>query len=250
MINLNPTLNPKTEPNIESKSVVISTPDGQMPAILLTPVAEPEPKPAVLLLMEAFGLTFHIQDVARRIASEGYVVLIPALYYRELPHNKFGYDEVESAMAMMWRLDFGPPMENDLQAALIYLQSQPAVNPDRIGVTGFCLGGGLTFLTACKFSASIAAAAPFYGMVPDEWIAAIAQITVPIYLFFGGADPFIPRDRIQQIQSRFQQLGKDYRLKVYANAGHGFFCNERSDYHPAAAADAWQELIDFFRQQL
>ncbi|AFZ28697.1 Carboxymethylenebutenolidase [Gloeocapsa sp. PCC 7428] len=233
---------------IEQSEVMIQTPDGQMSAFLCTPVAL-DRVPAVLLLMEAFGLTAHIQDVAARIAKEGYIVLVPDLYYREL-NNKFGYDEVEQAMAMMWRLDFGKPMEADLQAALSYLKTRSHANSDKIGVTGFCLGGGLTFLTACKFSAEIAAAAPFYGMVLDEWITAVENVTVPIYLFFGGRDPFISRDRIHQIATRFQELGKEYTLKVYPDAEHGFFCNERSSYNRLAAEDAWRELMQFFRKHL
>ncbi len=242
---------------IEQTEVLISTPDGQMPACLFTPTGCDYPeqgtashrKPAILLLMEGFGLTSHIRDVAVRIANEGYVVLTPDLYYRE-PNNKFGYDEVEQAMAMMWGLDFGKPMENDIRAALAYVKSRSEVNPDLVGVTGFCLGGGLTFFTACKLSNEIAAAAPFYGMVSNEWIDAVKDITVPIYLFFGGQDPFIPGDRIRQIESRFQELGKDYTLKVYPDAGHGFFCHERSDYNHLAAEDAWGELTRFFHQHL
>lgn len=233
---------------IEQTEVLISTPDGQMPAFLFTH-PEAGQKPAVLLLMEAFGLTSHIQHIAARIARAGYVVLTPDLYYRE-PNSKFGYNEVEQAMATMYRLDFGEPIEADIQAALTYLKSRPEVVADRIGVTGFCLGGGLTFLTACKFSAEITAAAPFYGMVLDEWIEAIQTITVPIYLFFGGADPFISRDRIQQIESRFQELGKPYTIKLYPDANHGFFCHERSSYHAAAAADSWKELLQFFHTYL
>jgi carboxymethylenebutenolidase len=235
--------------NIEQSEVSIATPDGQMPAILVAPT-QPELRPSILLMMEAFGVTSHIREVAVQIAHEGYVVLIPDLYYRELPPNKFGYDEVEQAMAMMWRLDFGKPMENDLRAALIYVKSHPLVNPNRVGVTGFCLGGGLTFLTACKLSDEIAAAAPFYGMVLDEWMDAAEDIAVPIYLFFGGRDPFISGDRIQQINTRFQKLGKNYTLKIYPDAGHGFFCNERSDYNRLAAEDAWHRLTHFFQQHL
>jgi dienelactone hydrolase len=117
-------------------------------------------------------------------------------------------------------------------------------------VTGFCLGGGLTFFTACKFSGAIAAAALFYGMVLDEWIEAIPNITVPVYLFFGGADPFISHERIRQIESRFEELGKTYQLRVYPEANHGFFCHERSSYNRSATEDSWQKLIQFFRQHL
>lgn len=179
--------------------------------------------------------------------SSGHLKGVSGQCWRQV---KIGYDEVDQAMAMMWRLDFGKPIEADIRAALTDLQSRSNVYADRIGVTGFCLGGGLTFLTACKLSAEIAAAAPFYGMVSDQWIEAVQEITVPVYLFFGGVDPFIPLDRIQQIKSRFQELGKDYTLKVYPDAGHGFFCHERSDYNPLAAADAWGELTQFFHQHL
>jgi carboxymethylenebutenolidase len=229
--------------------VMITTPDGQMPAYLYTPT-EPNRKPAVLLLMEAFGLTQHIRDVALRIANEGYVVLVPDLYYRELPDNKFGYDEVEQARSMMFRLDFGQPMTEDLRAAIAHLKSQPNVDSNKVGVTGFCLGGSLTFLCACLFSDEIAAAAPFYSVVLDEWLDTVANITVPIYLFFGGVDPFIPLERVQQIESRLKELERDYQLKVYPDADHGFFCHERSSYNPSAAEDAWGELIEFFTQHL
>jgi carboxymethylenebutenolidase len=228
---------------------MISTPDGQMPAFLYKS-AKGGQEPAVILLMEAFGLTPHIRDVAARIANEGYVVLTPDLYYRELPNNKFEYSEVEQAMAMMYRIDFGKPVEEDMRAAIAYMKSQPDVSPERIGVTGFCLGGGLTFLAACKFSDEIAVAAPFYGMVLDEWIEAMTNIKVPIYLFHGGVDPFIPLERIQQIESRFKELGKEYILKIYPDADHGFFCNERSSYDRLAAEDAWHELTQFFHKHL
>ncbi|MBF2036915.1 MAG: dienelactone hydrolase family protein [Leptolyngbyaceae cyanobacterium T60_A2020_046] len=265
---------------VETEKVLISTPDGHLPAFLYESV-ERSPQPAILLLMEAFGLMSHIQDVAIRTAQEGYVVLAPDLYYRELPNNTFGYDDVEQAMAMMYRLDFGTPIQEDIRAAIadsvfllsevrfipgcqwlrgcfctllasktLYLKSHPAVTPAHIGVTGFCLGGGLTFFAACYFSGEIAAAAPFYGMVLDEWIDAIPQITVPLYVFHGGLDPFIPLERIQHIESRLKAHNKAYTLKLYPDADHGFFCHERFSYNRQAAEDAWAELTQFFRRHL
>lgn len=152
-------------------------------------------------------------------------------------------------MAMMYRLDLEKTAE-DIGETLRYVKSRDDVNPDKIGVTGFCLGGGLTFMTAVKFSSEIAAAAPFYGMVRDEWIEGVKDISVPIYLFFGGADPFIPRERVEEIRERFEELGKNYRLQIYEDADHGFFCNERSNYNEAAAKDAWEKLKTFLSQNL
>jgi carboxymethylenebutenolidase len=130
--------------------------DGTMPVLICSPRAG-GPRPGVLVLMEAFGLTPHIEDVTARIAREGYVAMAPDLYYRDLPNNKFGYDQVNEGISMMLRLDSAKVVE-DVRIALEHLKSHPDIGPPRIGVTGFCMGGGFTFLTACDFSAEIAAA--------------------------------------------------------------------------------------------
>ena len=234
---------------IEQKETIIATPDGEMPAFVCMP-AESSPKPAVMVLMEAFGLTKHIKDVTSRIANEGYLAIAPDLYYRELPDNKFGYDEVESAKSMMYGLDFRKTLSEDIKATLDYLKSRVDIYPDRIGVIGFCFGGSMTFYTATRFSAEIAVAAPFYGVVLDEWLEAVKDITIPVYLFFGSADSFIPQERVKQINYRFQELNKDYKLKIYDNADHGFFCHERSSYNQLAAKDSWDELTKFLKKHL
>ena len=234
---------------IKQQEIIIPTPDGKMPAFLGLP-AENSPKPAIIVLMEVFGLTQHIKDVTKRIANEGYLAIAPDLYYRGLPSNKFGYDEVESAKSMMYGLDFSKIVEEDIKATLDYLKSRVDVYADRIGVTGFCFGGSMAFYTATKFSNEIAVAAPFYGVVLDEWLEAVTDITIPVYLFFGDADPFIPSDRVKQIDSRFQELGKNYKLKIYKNADHGFFCHERSSYNKLAAEDSWHKLTEFLKKDL
>lgn len=234
---------------IQQAEVIIVTPDGVMPTFLAAPVGNSS-KPAIIVLMEAFGLTKHIKDVASRIANEGYLTIAPDLYYRELPNNTFGYDEVESAKSMMYSLDFHKTLTEDIKATLNYLKSRADVDSDRIGVTGFCFGGSMTFYLATKFSSEIAAAAPFYGVVLDEWLEAVEDITIPIYLFFGGTDPFIPIERIKQIESRFQELGKNYKLEIYDNANHGFFCHERSSFHQLAAADSWSKFREFMNRHL
>ncbi len=234
---------------IAQKEIMISTPDGEMPAFLGVPT-ENSSKPAIIILMEAFGLTQHIKDVTIRIAKEGYIAIAPDLYYRELPNNKFGYDEVDAAKEMMYSLDFSKTLAEDIKATIDYLRLRVDVYSERIGVTGFCLGGSMAFYTATKFSSDIAVAAPFYSIVLDEWLEAVRNITIPIYLFFGGADSFIPKERIQQIDSRFQELGKNYQLKVYENAEHGFFCHERSSYNLLAAENSWDELREFLKKYL
>jgi carboxymethylenebutenolidase len=233
---------------IEQSRVAVAGVDGPMATLLCRPTSG-GPHPGVLVLMEAFGLTPHIEEVTARIAREGYVAIAPDLYYRDAPHNTFGYDQVSEGITMMLKLDTARAVE-DIGAALAWLKRRGDVRPTRIGVTGFCLGGGFTFLTACELSSEITAAAPFYGMVQDEWIEAVGKITVPVYLFFGGADPFIPAARVQQVEARFRELGKEYHIKAYPGADHGFFCHERASYNAAAAEDAWTELMRFFARHL
>src|SRR5262245_14505410 len=102
---------------MQQAELTIATPDGPMSAFVCAP-PDGGPRPGVLLLMEAFGLTSHIRDVARRIAAEGYVVVAPDLYHREPGQRTFGYDEVEQGLAAMYRLDFKGGVERDLRAAL------------------------------------------------------------------------------------------------------------------------------------
>lgn len=90
---------------IKQNEIIITTSDGEMPAFLCIPAGN-SPKPAIVVLMEAFGLTEHIKEVTVRIANEGYLAIAPDLYYRDLPNNKFDYYEVESAKLMMNNLDF------------------------------------------------------------------------------------------------------------------------------------------------
>jgi carboxymethylenebutenolidase len=200
--------------------------------------------------MEASGVTPHLRDVARRIAAAGYVVLAPDLYHREPGPRTFGYDEAEEAMHAMYRLDLAHGLERDLRAAIAQLKAQPGVRADRVGVTGFCLGGGVTFFCAAALSNEIAAAAGFYGMVPNEWLERADAIRVPLLLFFGGLDQWIPLGRVAQIGRRLDEAGADARIELYREADHGFFCDERDSYDASAAADSWQKLIAFFARHL
>jgi carboxymethylenebutenolidase len=141
-----------------------------------------------------------------------------------------------------------------------FLQKQPNVKPDRIGMTGFCMGGRITFLTVCNNSA-IKAAVSFYGggiasvMQPSDRtpIAPLDyadKLNAPMLLFFGGKDAFIPGEHVDKIKQRLAQLGKNAETHVYAEADHGFFCDERSSYDAGAAGDSWERMTEFFSRHL
>src|SRR5690606_9481154 len=134
-------------PMIQKAMVEIKTPDGTMPAHWMRPDGA-GPFPGVIVLMEAFGLVKHIEEVAERLAGEGYAVLAPDLYYRKLPDNKVGYDELPKAIELLQSIR-DDAFVADMKAALAFMKDSGQVNADGIGMTGFCMGGRLTFLSAC-----------------------------------------------------------------------------------------------------
>jgi carboxymethylenebutenolidase len=227
-------------------TVTIEAADGDMGAFLARPDGAGK-HPAVLVIIEAFGLNDHIKDVAKRLAAEGYVALAPDMYYRQ-PNAVVGYDQLPEAIRLMTSLQ-DDKIVADMAAAVSYLQSQDFVRGDRIGITGFCMGGRISFLTACK-NADIKAAAPFYGGGIGGLLDHAPKITCPMLLFFGDQDPFIPNEEVANIQATLSKLHKQAEVKVYAGAPHGFFCNERDSYRPDAAKDAWERLKTFFAKHL
>jgi carboxymethylenebutenolidase len=233
---------------IRTSHETVTTPDGAMPVF----VAEPKDggrHPAVMVIMEAFGLNAHIEDVTRRIAAEGYVALAPDIYWRDLPANKVGYDELPKAIGLMQKVK-DDAVVRDLGAAIDALAKRPGVSSPKVGVTGFCMGGRLAFLLAAELPDKIAAAAPFYGGGIAALLPKADKIRAPLYLFFGEKDAFIPLDQVRAIDAKLAELGKTYTLKTYTGADHGFFCNDRPSYGASAAADAWTELKGFLRKHL
>lgn len=230
---------------------------GALPVYLARPSAG-GPYPAVIVVMEAFGLNDHMKAVADRIAAEGYVVAAPDLYYREAK-PVVGYTELPEAIRMMLEL-WDEKILKDVDGVVRLLQGDKGVRGDRIGMTGFCMGGRITFLTACN-NPAIKAAAPFYGggiasvmrpgeRTPKAPLEYAASLNAPMLAFFGGKDAFIPATEVDAIRTRLRDLGKQAEVIVYEDADHGFFCDERPSYHPEAARDAWQKLSGFFAQHL
>jgi carboxymethylenebutenolidase len=231
---------------ITTEDVKIQAESGSMSAFLARPTAAGT-HPAVVVVMEAFGLNPHIKDITKRLAAEGYVAIAPDVYYRE-KGAVVGYDNLPEAIRLMTSLK-DDLIVKDMAAVIGYLQGLASVRPDRIGITGFCMGGRITFLTA-SHNAAVKAAAPFYGGGIGGLLEGAGGIRCPLLLFFGDQDPFIPNEEVATITSTLARLKKAAEVKVYQGAPHGFFCNERDSYRPADAQDAWQRLLKFFGQHL
>jgi carboxymethylenebutenolidase len=203
--------------------------------------------PAVIVIQEVFGVNDYIRSVCDQIASWGYVTVAPAMFQRTAPGFAVGYSDAELALGRSHKDQMtAPQIISDIQATIADLKTQTT---GEIGIVGFCFGGHVAFLGATQ--PEIQVAALFYPsgiarLTPgggDPSLTRLGEIQGQIYSFFGMADPIIPPDQVDEIEAAFASQG--HRVFRYA-AGHGFVCDRRSDYNPAAATEAWQHTRELF----
>lgn len=215
--------------------------NGQKVGAYLATPSGAGPFPAVIVIQEWWGLNAHIKEVAERYTREGYVALAPDLYHGKVT------DDPNEAGKLMGALNRDEAIK-DLTGGIQYLKSQKTVRADRIGVTGFCMGGSFALLLPCK-TKEIKAAAPYYGEVPDE--ATLRGLACPVLYIYGDADFWITRDDVRRLEEGLKKLGKPGEVKIYPGAPHGFFNDTRKDvYRVAEADDAWRRTLDFFAKHL
>ena len=237
--------------DVTGSTVQLKTSDGMMEAFVAQP-KDGGSYPGVVVIQEAFGVNGHIKKVTERIAAEGYVAIAPDIFHREA-ERIIPYSEMPKAIATMQRVNDSKAME-DVGAAIAHLKSQSNVKSGSLGVIGFCMGGRLTYLTAAHHANDVKCAVPYYGggipMGKPSPLSRTGEIKCPMYLFFGAKDQLIPMDHVGQIQSELTAKKVQFQLKIYDEAGHGFFCDDRGSYHEASAKDAWEKTKSFFAQHL
>ena len=230
------------DPRIEAGPVEFATAATTMMGYLSRP-KEGGPNPTVLVIHENRGMQPHFPDIARRYALEGYTALSVDLLSRKGGTGAFAdSDQARDALREIARDDFIA----DLNASVDYLQTLSHVNGDRIGVTGFCFGGGLTWLMSVR-NPKIAAAAPFYGSAPplDE----VPNLNAPVLGIYVGDDERI-NSGVPELEAALQQNGKNYRVITYPGTRHAFFNDTGQRYHQEAATAAWQEALGWFDEHL
>ncbi len=214
--------------------------------------------PAVIVYMEIFGVNAHIRDVTERVAREGYVALAPDYFHRTGPGVEYEYTEegMGKGMTLLGQLK-ADEMVDDAKATLQALRARGDVNGDKVGCIGFCIGGHMTYLTACETDVSCAAS--FYGggiAAPEgpggavSTIGRTAKIKGKILCLFGDKDAFIPSDQVESIQAALADGGVNHETVVYPGADHGFFCDVRDGFQQDAAADAWKRVKEMFHTEL
>jgi len=240
---------------IRSERVQIPASGTKMGGYLARPT-DSAPRAGVIVWMEIFGVNAHIRAVTERVAREGYVALAPDFFHRTHPGIELGYDEAGMATGMkgLMALD-ADTMIADAQAAVAFLRKQPGVT-GKIGALGFCIGGHMTYLTACE--TDVAAAASFYGggiAAPRgpggkaSTLSRTPKMKGKILCLMGAKDSLIPMAQVDAMRAALKSSGARHELIVY-DADHGFFCNERASYHKPSADDAWQRVKALFATEL
>jgi carboxymethylenebutenolidase len=202
------------------------------------------PFPGMILIHENRGLTDHIRDVARRLASEGCATLAVDLLSRQGGTSSFATPE-DATKAFQGVTD--DDVIRDLNAAYSYLNSNPAARKDDIGVMGFCWGGQRTFLYATA-NPKLKAAVVFYGSPPPD--DRLQQIQCPVLGNYGEKDTRIT-STVPATEMKMKKLGKSYDARIYPGAEHAFFNDTNAErYNAAAAKDAWPRVLAFLKKNL
>jgi carboxymethylenebutenolidase len=228
---------------LKGVDVKFTSGDLTIPAYLSRPPKK-KSAPAVLVIHEVFGLNDHIRSVADRIAAQGYVALAPNFFARAAAAPP----KDDTDMQALRRAASSIPQEaanRDMQAALDFLKTDKGVKP-RLASIGFCMGGGFSYQLATH-THDLSGAVIFYGRTPVELVP---QVSCPILASFGGKDTGLMQTE-PAWEEAMRKAGKSLDVKVYPEAGHGFFNDTRpTAYNAEAAADAWQRVLKFFRAQL
>lgn len=198
--------------------------------------------PGVLVVQEWWGLNEHIQDVAQRLATEGFVALAPDLYE--------GKTTKDPNLASAWMSALDPEKAvRILLAGLRFLQEKEPIYAEHVGVIGFCMGGSYALLLACRAPA-LKAAVPFYGDLPDP-LDQVKNIRCPVLFIAGGKDRWINSAKVEKLKKAFKQFGVHGEVRIYPEADHAFFNDTRPDvYNPAAAQDAWTRALGLLSRTL
>jgi len=233
------------DPALTSSNVKFNSTDGTSVAGYLTRPKDNVPRPAIVVIHENQGLTDHIRDVARRLAKAGYVALAPDLLSRE--GGTASFSTGQEAIAGIGKLD-EESVTKDLTASINYLKGQSFVRANKIGVIGFCWGGGNALLIATR-NKDLAAAVVYYGRSPKN-LDDVKNITAAVLEHYGALDQAITPQQ-PKLEEAMKKYGKSFEYHIYTDAPHAFNNDTNPErYRAGAAKEAWGRTLDFFKKNL
>jgi carboxymethylenebutenolidase len=233
--------------------VKIQTMSGPVPAYRAMPETGGK-LPLVLVVQEIFGVHEHIKDVCRRLAKLGYFAISVELYFRQGDVTKFTDNQEIFAKVVNHVPD--SQVMSDLDAAVVYAASTARADTGRLGVTGFCWGGRITW-TYCVHNPKVKAGVAWYGRLvapaklplqPAYPVELAPHLKVPVLGLYGGADASIPVEHVEQMRAVLKGAGNTVsEIVLYDGAPHAFYADYRPSYRKEAAEDGWKRMQAWFR---
>jgi carboxymethylenebutenolidase len=223
----------------------------RMPAYAAMP-DRPGPFPTVLVVQEIFGVHEHIRDICRRLAKLGYLAVAPELYYRQGDPSVIS--DIPTLLSTIVSKVSEPQVLADLDAAAAWAAANGG-DPARLGITGFCWGGRITWLYAAH-NPRLKAAVAWYGRLvgditantPRNPVDVAAELKAPVLGLYGGADPGIPAETVERMRAALAASAKvPCEMVVYPEAPHAFHADYRPSYREEPAKDGWRRAMDWLK---
>jgi carboxymethylenebutenolidase len=232
-------------------AVQIPVKDGTIPAYRVQPT-KGENFPVILVIQEIFGVHAYIQDVCRRLAKLGYLAIAPELFYRQGDVSKL--TDIAQIRPIVNKVPDAQVFA-DLDATLDWAAKSAKGDLQKIGITGFCWGGRMTWLYA-DHNPRVKAGVAWYGRLVGDSTALtpkhpvdIAQVLrVPVLGLYGGQDTGIPLDTVEQMRDRLKGCSNNSEIVVYPDAPHAFHADYRPSYRQKEAEDGWKRLQVWFKK--
>ena len=244
------------------QDILLQTPDGQMDCFVTHP-EEGGPHPAIILYMDAPGIREELRDMCRRLATVGYYVIMPNMYYRIGTEGNYGFDlarireddaELQNMFAAMNSLT-NAMVVSDTGPMLEHIRGDDAASPGALGCVGYCMSGRYVMSVGAAFSDDFAAIASFYGVgiitdQPDSPHLSASRIKGECYLAFAETDIHVPDQLVADLPGILDAAGTDYRVESYPGTEHGFAFPQRAAYVKAAGERHWERMFALFRRRL
>jgi carboxymethylenebutenolidase len=242
------------------EQISIRTRAGECPAHVFKPAGQ-GPWPAAIFYMDGLGIRPTLFEMGQRLADGGYVVLLPDLFYRAGPYEPlepkkvFASGDVMGAIGHLFHSTDNRRAVEDTEAFLSYLDTRGDVAGNKIGTTGYCMGGGISLTVAGTYPDRIAAAASFHGgnlatdsELSPHWLT--PKIKGRIYVAGADKDNSYPLEMAKRLENALSDAGVDHRCEIYPGALHGWTMADFPVYDPPAAERHWRELSALFADRL
>lgn len=237
---------------IQAGETSVPSQGENMPAYYVRPKEANGPLPVVLVVQEIFGVHEHIRDICRRLALEGYLAVAPELYFREGDPND--YNDIPTLFSELVSKVPDSQVLSDLDHAANWA-GRNGGDIRRMGITGFCWGGRISWLYAAH-NPQLRAAVAWYGRLIGEKtmkqqkhpIDIAVDLGAPVLGLYGGQDDGIPLESVEQMRQALHAANAKAEIVVYPDAGHAFNADYRPSYHAESAQDGWARMLTWFKQ--